>query len=178
MKKLHETTEAPAESGPVADGPRLTSRQLAQLHGLDRDRMEAELDRLGLRSPQDDGSSTYPAGEVARRFEMEDLAKVTAAAALADRFSSDSLVRQAVQEAFIELREKWLIGSGLFEEVASLKRGIAAKLAKTHAVQRAQRAGDIWQELAAIERFEQGLQAAIRERRQPAKTKTEEGSDV
>ncbi len=154
MKLQHQTTEA-----------RLTSSQLATLYCLSRDRMEAELDRLGLRSPQDDGASTYPAAEVARRFEMEDLAKVVGAAELTDRFSNDSLVRQVVQEVFAELREKWLIDSGLFDEVASLKRGIAAKLAKTHAVQRAQRAGDIWEELTAIERFEQGLLDAVTERR-------------
>lgn len=164
-------------TAPADTGPKATSSQLALFYFLTRDQVEAELVRLGLRGPADDGSTLYPVDEVARRLAAEDSLRVAAAAELTDAFASDSFVEQAVQEALTEMKEKWLIDSGLHGELAALKQGILAKLKKTHMYQQSQRAGDIWEALAAIEEFGRALLAAISARRQQ-KAETRGNTDV
>lgn len=161
------TEPAGQAAAPTADsGPRATSGELAVLYCLTRDQMDAELVRLGLRGPRDDGATLYSVTEVARRFSEEDDARIAAAAELTDAFANDALVTEAVQEAIAEMQAKWLIDCDLHGELAALKQGILAKLRKMHAYQRTRRAGDIWGELGVLQWFEQTLLAKTAARRQ------------
>jgi|GEM_PF-3330998 len=157
--KLHETTEAPAEA-------RMTSRQLAQLHGLDRDRMEAALTRLGLRGPDHDGASLYSTGEVARRFDEEDRLRFAAAGESLASFTENAALAAHIVEGIVaEETERWIAENALLEGVLALKAKLLTWLRKTHRYQTARRLGDAAAELTALQDFGAALLTATRERR-------------
>lgn len=158
---------AAVKTAPAAAPVRmLNSRELAAERCLSRDEVEALLTRLGLRDATHDGATLYDESSVDRLLASEDREKVAAAADLLAGFGNTRFVTEIVQEAFNELREEWLVAADLHGEVSEIKRGIAAKLKKTHRLQQAQRSADIWGELEAMQRFQEALLEAIEAHRQ------------
>ena len=158
--------QAEAQPTPTVDaadpGPRATSSQLAALHCLSRDQMEAVLVRLGLRGPADDGATLYSVAGVARRLAEEDNARIAAAAELLVNFTADSgLAAKIVEEVVGEEVDRWISESSLYAEIADLKKMLLIRFKKTHRFQMARRAADAWGELAALQEFRAALVAAI-----------------
>ncbi|HPC93329.1 MAG TPA: hypothetical protein PLU87_00170 [Sedimentisphaerales bacterium] len=152
----------------------LTSTQLAARHGLDRDRMEFLLHELGLRHEADDGTTTYDASEVERRFAARDEALMRAAAELLDFVPDIRTAVEILHRAFFELRLAWLQSRAAGDVIDILRRQIATRLPSLHAIQRARAgAGDVT-ELEVLRCFEHAIITGLRERRgqrPPGRTK-------
>jgi hypothetical protein len=162
QEKRADPAEArPEPTAPEDAGPRATSSQLATIHCLSRDQMEAELVRLGLRGPADDGATLYSVAGVARRLAEEDDSRFAAAAELLVNFTADSgLAAKIVEEVIGEAVERWIAENNLHAEIADLQKTLLIRFKKTHCYQMAKRSGDSWGELAALQEFGAALVVA------------------
>ncbi len=155
-------TAEPVARTAVNPPRRLNTRELAVERHQSREQVEELLARLGLRGANDDGSTLYDVAQLDQLLTQEDRQNIARAAELLDLYPPEIAAWLAAQ-TINDLREQWLIESGLHETALRSTEAVQRIFRKLHSVRAG--ASPDWPRAVAIAEFEVQLRLALAARR-------------